>query len=203
MVSFLWSTVRSGICLIAKISQSLKAMRFITLDCLLENTDCVTMGLQHILLINEITTSHGRVFFGSSYIILLIHHVWYGTIYIAIVSLKAKNMYGIVINTLRLRQNDWHFTEDIFKHIFWTENVCWIPMIIALNFVLKVPINNSPALDQIMAWCRPGDKPLSEPKMISLTTHLCIIWAQWVKGTWNSYVHILTTPSSSWCIWLF
>ena len=27
------------------------------------------------------------------------------------------------------------------------------------------PINNIPALVQIMAWCRPGDKPLSEPMM--------------------------------------
>ena len=35
------------------------------------------------------------------------------------------------------------------------------------------PINNIPALGQIMAWCRSGDRPLSEPMMIKLLTHLC------------------------------
>ena len=37
-----------------------------------------------------------------------------------------------------------------------------------LGFIPKGPINNIPALDQIMAWRRPGDKPLSEPMMVNL-----------------------------------
>ena len=32
-----------------------------------------------------------------------------------------------------------------------------------------------------MAWRRPGDKPLSEPMMASLLTHICV--TQWVKFT--------------------
>ena len=28
---------------------------------------------------------------------------------------------------------------------------------------------------QIMAWCRPGNKPLSEPMMLSLLMHMCIL----------------------------
>ena len=32
-----------------------------------------------------------------------------------------------------------------------------------------------------MAWRRPGDKPLSEPMMVSLLTHICVIRSQWVK----------------------
>ena len=32
-----------------------------------------------------------------------------------------------------------------------------------------------------MAWRRPGDKPLSEPRMISLPTHICVTRPQWVK----------------------
>ena len=32
-----------------------------------------------------------------------------------------------------------------------------------------------------MAWRRPGDKPLSEPVMISLLTHRCVTRPQWVK----------------------
>ena len=44
---------------------------------------------------------------------------------------------------------------------------------ISLEFVSKGPINNIPALVQMMAGLQPGDKPLSEPMMISLLT---LIW---------------------------
>ena len=50
-----------------------------------------------------------------------------------------------------------------------------------MKFVPKSPINNIPALDQMMAWRRPGDKPLSEPIMVSLLTHICITWPQWAN----------------------
>ena len=40
------------------------------------------------------------------------------------------------------------------------------------KFAPKGPINNIPALVQIMAWHRPGDKPLFEPMIVSLLTHL-------------------------------
>ena len=43
---------------------------------------------------------------------------------------------------------------------------------ISLRFVPKGLINNIPALVQIMAWHRPGDKPLSEPMMVNLLTHI-------------------------------
>ena len=67
-----------------------------------------------------------------------------------------------VFNTLRPRQHGRYFPDDILKCIFLKENV-WIPIKISLKFVWKSPINNIPALVQIMAWRRPGDKPLSEP----------------------------------------
>ena len=85
-----------------------------------------------------------------------------------------------VLNKLRPRQDGCHFADNIFKCIFLNENV-WIPMKISMKFVPKGPINNIPTLVQIMAWRRPGDKPLSEPMMISLTTHICITRPQWVK----------------------
>ena len=65
---------------------------------------------------------------------------------------------------LRPGQNGRHFADDIFKCIFLNENV-WIPIKISLKFVPKGPINNIPALVQMMAWRRTGDKPLSEPMM--------------------------------------
>ena len=51
----------------------------------------------------------------------------------------------------------------------------------SLKFVPKGPINNIPALVQIVGWRRPGDKPLSEPGMVSLLTHICVTRPQWVK----------------------
>ena len=84
------------------------------------------------------------------------------------------------VNALRLRRNEQHFADDIFKRIFLNENV-WISIKISLKFVPKGPINNFPALVQTMAWHRSGDKPLSEPMMVSLPMHICITRPQWVK----------------------
>ena len=84
------------------------------------------------------------------------------------------------VNTLRPKQNGPHFADDIFKCIFLNENA-WILIKISLKFVPKGSINNIPALVQIMAWRRPGVKPLSEPSMVSLLTHICVIRPQWVN----------------------
>ena len=89
-------------------------------------------------------------------------------------------MIKLTLNTLRPRQNGRHFADDIFKRIFLNENIL-IPIEISLKFVPKGPINNIPALVQIMAWRRPGDKPLSEPMMVNLTTHICVTRPQWVN----------------------
>ena len=83
-------------------------------------------------------------------------------------------------NTLRPRQNGRHFADDILKCIFLNENV-WISIKISLKFAPKCPINNIPALVQIMAWRRPGDKPLSEPVMVRLSTHICVTRPQWFR----------------------
>ena len=49
-----------------------------------------------------------------------------------------------------------------------------VPIKISLKFVPKGPINDITALVQIMAWRRPGDKPLSEAMMVSLLTHIYV-----------------------------
>ena len=84
------------------------------------------------------------------------------------------------LNTLRPRQSSRHFPDDIFKCIFLNENA-WISIKISLKFVPNGPINKIPALVQIMAWRRSGDKPLSEPMMVSLLTHICVTRPQWVN----------------------
>ena len=57
-------------------------------------------------------------------------------------------------------------------------------------FPIKGPINNIPALVQIMAWCRPGDKPLSEPMMVNLLTHICVTGPQWWMWKLMQYVQV-------------
>ena len=84
------------------------------------------------------------------------------------------------LNTLRPRHKGRHFADDIFKCIFFNENVR-ISIKISLKFVPKGPISNIPALIQIMAWRRTGDKPLSETMMVRLLTHICVTRPQWVK----------------------
>ena len=101
--------------------------------------------------------------------------------------MESKN--GL-LNTLRPRQNVRHFTDDIFNCICLNEMV-WISINISLKFVPKGPIHNIPALVQIMAWRRSGDKPLSEPMMVSSLTHICVIRPQWVKYMFQ------------WIIWVF
>ena len=121
---------------------------------------------------------------------------------------NASSMYGLMchlwiymdlFNTLRPRQNGCHFPDDTFKRIFLNENV-GISIKISLKFVLKGPINNIPALVQLMAWRQPGDKPLAEPMVIRLPTHICVTWPQWVEKNWMNihlpllcwmYYHIL------------
>ena len=86
--------------------------------------------------------------------------------------LMAKFIRHQWVNTLRPRQNDRHFPDNIFKCTF---------LKFSLKFVPKVPIDNILALLQIMAWRQPGDKPLSESMVLSLLTHICVARPQWLN----------------------
>ena len=83
-----------------------------------------------------------------------------------------------------------HFADGIFKSIFFNENV-WI---LVKN---SRPINNIPPLVQIVAWCLPGNKPLSEPMMVRLPTHICVTQPQLVKQKIHQIVHH-SRYNSSW-----
>ena len=73
-----------------------------------------------------------------------------------------------------------------FSNAFFKENV-WISIDISLKCVCEGQINNIPALVQIMAWRRPGDKPLSEPMMIDLLMHICCTLPQRVNWDHSGY----------------
>ena len=86
------------------------------------------------------------------------------------------------------------FRRRHFQCIFLNGNV-WIPIKISLKFVPKGPIYNIPTMVQIMAWRRPGNKPLFEPMGVSLPTHICVARPQWVK-VFFSYKYRQKTWSS-------
>ena len=87
---------------------------------------------------------------------------------------------------------------------FVNENVR-ILIIFSLKFVPRGSINNTPALVQIMAWRRWGDKPLSEPMMVRLPTHICVTRPQWVNilhiqhilSHWGMVMHMCQCTGSS------
>ena len=109
-------------------------------------------------------------------------------------SSNQYNSSGNALNTLRPRQNGRHFADDIFKCIFLNENVL-ISIKISLKFVPKGQINNITASVLIMAWRRPGDKPLSEPMMASLPTHICVTRPQWFNTNYNAYRYVACFPA--------
>ena len=83
--------------------------------------------------------------------------------------------------------------------IFLNEKI-WISLDISLKFVHESQINNIPALAQIMAWCRPEDKP-SEPLMVSLLTHISVTrpqsvneLVQYIHGPELTYRYVSTYP---------
>ena len=119
---------------------------------------------------------------------------------------RSLSPYGITrpqwLNTLRLIQNDHHFSDDIFKSISLNENCCLL-MKISLKFIPKVPINNIPSLAQIMAQRRPRKKPLSEPMMVNSQTLLCVTRPQWVNTPrYEQYHQHFTDIKKIFLIWL-
>ena len=79
-----------------------------------------------------------------------------------------------------------NFPDDTFKRIFLNENILMSTKN-SLKFVAKGLINNIPALVLIMAWRRPGDKPLSEPMLVRSLTHICVTRPQWVNWRSTNY----------------
>ena len=92
-----------------------------------------------------------------------------------------------------------HWGRDKMAAIFQTSfsnRFSWMKMyqfrlIFHWTLFLRVQLTNIPALVQIMAWRRPGDKPLSEPMLVRLPTHICVTRPQWVnffiattRGVW-------------------
>ena len=85
-------------------------------------------------------------------------------------------------------------SQTTFLKIIFFNGFVWISIKISLTFVSDGTINNISALVQILDCRRPGDKPLSEPMMVNLPTHICVTRPQWVKSIdiWCHRVYIST-----------
>ena len=98
-----------------------------------------------------------------------------------------------------LRQHSRHFPDDIFKWSFFNENA-WTLIKISLKFVPRYPVNNIPALIQIMAWHPPGDKLVSEPMMVSLLMN--IYMRQSASMSWPKLTHLSLVPAAYMSQWI-
>ena len=137
------------------------------------------MGLKLIHVSKRVPGHKAKWNFHKTIFLFLFHYSL--CIWNRIMTLRQHNSMADILNTLWLRQNGRHFADNIFKCIFLNENI-WLWIEISLKFVPKGPINNIPALVQIMAWRRQGDKPLFEPMMVSLLMHICVTRLQWVNS---------------------
>ena len=83
-----------------------------------------------------------------------------------------------------------HFANDIFQWIFLNANV-WISIVISLKFVPNGQFCNIPSLVQLIVWRRSDDKPLSEPMIVNLLTHICVTRPKWAIKKYTSNVSIV------------
>ena len=98
----------------------------------------------------------------SQYLVLLSAVQWFD-----ITKTRQNNIVCITTDYIQHIENETRwltFFRRHFKRILFHEKA-WISIWILLTFVPKGPINNNPALVQIMAWRRIGAKPLSEAMM--------------------------------------
>ena len=95
----------------------------------------------------------------------------------------VQQIWSAQSNMLWPRQKGHHFSDAIVKYIFLNENVL-ISIRISLNLVSKGLTDNMPDLVWIMAWRRPGDKPLSQSMLVSFLTHrpISVTRPPWVKA---------------------
>ena len=74
-----------------------------------------------------------------------------------------------------------NISQTTFPNAFSWMNLFEFRLKFHWSLYLGGSINNIPALVQIMAWHRPGNKPLSEPMIVILLMRICVTRPQWVN----------------------
>ena len=72
-------------------------------------------------------------------------------------------------------------SQTIFSNKYFSNKVFEFRLTFHWTLFLRVQLTIFQHLVQIMAWRPPGDKPLSEPMMVWLPMHICVIRPQWVN----------------------
>ena len=100
------------------------------------------------------------------------------------------------------------FPRTTFSNALSWMKILRVSTKISLMFIPKDSINNIPALIQIMAWHRAGDKPLSEPMMVILPICICVARPQW-GNCWTNHISSrfnlvnVSLPVCHWCwVWV-
>ena len=96
----------------------------------------------------------------------MVNQLGWGTIVRYIVPMHVKPKFTYLL--LPLAEMAAILVDDNFKCIFLNENDV-ILIQISLKFVPRSPVDNKPALVQVMAWRQTGDKPLPELMMTKFT----------------------------------
>ena len=73
----------------------------------------------------------------------------------------------------------WHIFPRQYFQMHLLENNVIITIDIPIKFVPKGPTNNIATFVQVMAWLRPGDKPLAQPRMVRLQRHIWVTRPKW------------------------
>ena len=121
-------------------------------------------------------------------ILSIILYSIYGAVYPQLTQFPwddCKNVFFILLSSSNQKYESLtHWGRGKMDAIFQTtisNGFSWMKM---YEFRLKFHClinNNIPALVQIMAWRRPGDKPLPEVMLVNSLTHICVTRPQWVN----------------------
>ena len=94
-----------------------------------------------------------------------------------------------------------HF-KGAFELHFLEFNLWYFHSNLIFKFVFEGPTDSESVLVQVMAWCRPGDKPLSE-SMVNWMTHICVTRPRTVNSSpLNKMAAISQTTFSSAFSWM-
>ena len=133
-------------------------------------------GRHHIYIPSHHTTS-------NIYTYIYTYWMWCGGwVGVCFTAFLYQSVVLLSINTLRPRKVAISF-QRTFSNAFSWKKIYKFGLKFHWSFFLRVQLTmfHHWYLVQIMAWRRPGDKPLSEPMMVRLPTHICVTRPQWVK----------------------
>ena len=80
--------------------------------------------------------------------------------------------------TSRFRCNGWSLYLSVNSLMTFSDAFCWMK-------ICNIQLVFDWCLFRMVQSHRPGDKPLSEPMMVSLLTYIWVIWPQWVNSMVN------------------